>query len=291
MLLSMTGYGRAIGSFGDKSIVVELRSLNSKVTDIKIRIPGEYRDKESEIRKLITDHAERGKVDINIDLQNSDGAAPVSLNEPLFRGYYLAISKLADELGLDKKDILTSIMRIPSVMGSQGNETDEEEWVVLRSIISEALEALKLFRQEEGKVIEQDLRLRIKTITDIIETVTPFEQERFVRMRERMRNNMEEVFGRENLDTNRFEQEVLYYLEKMDMSEEKIRLSQHCKYFLEQVDDSKLSAGRTLGFITQEMGREINTLGAKAYDANIQRFVVQMKDELEKIKEQIANVL
>lgn len=287
----MTGYGRAIGSFGDKSIVVELRSLNSKVTDIKIRIPGEYRDKESEIRKLITDHAERGKVDINIDLQNSDGAAPVSLNEPLFRGYYLAISKLADELGLDKKDILTSIMRIPSVMGSQGNETDEEEWVVLRSIISEALEALKLFRQEEGKVIEQDLRLRIKTITDIIETVTPFEQERFVRMRERMRNNMEEVFGRENLDTNRFEQEVLYYLEKMDMSEEKIRLSQHCKYFLEQVDDSKLSAGRTLGFITQEMGREINTLGAKAYDANIQRFVVQMKDELEKIKEQIANVL
>ncbi|MEY3239884.1 MAG: hypothetical protein RIR11_1322 [Bacteroidota bacterium] len=291
MLLSMTGYGRAIGSFGDKSIVVELRSLNSKVTDIKIRIPGEYRDKESEIRKLITDHAERGKVDINIDLQNSDGAAPVSLNEPLFRGYYLAISKLADELGLDKKDILTSIMRIPSVMGSQGNETDEEEWVVLRSIISEALEALKLFRQEEGKVIEQDLRLRIKTITDIIETVTPFEQERFVRMRERMRNNMEEVFGRENLDSNRFEQEVLYYLEKMDMSEEKIRLSQHCKYFLEQVDDSKLSAGRTLGFITQEMGREINTLGAKAYDANIQRFVVQMKDELEKIKEQIANVL
>lgn len=287
----MTGYGRAIGSFGDKSIVVELRSLNSKVTDIKIRIPGEYRDKESEIRKLITDHAERGKVDINIDLQNSDGAAPVSLNEPLFRGYYLAISKLADELGLDKKDILTSIMRIPSVMGSQGNETDEEEWVVLRSIISEALEALKLFRQEEGKVIEQDLRLRIKTITDIIETVTPFEQERFVRMRERMRNNMEEVFGRENLDSNRFEQEVLYYLEKMDMSEEKIRLSQHCKYFLEQVDDSKLSAGRTLGFITQEMGREINTLGAKAYDANIQRFVVQMKDELEKIKEQIANVL
>lgn len=291
MLLSMTGYGRAIGSFGDKSIVVELRSLNSKVTDIKIRIPSEYRDKESEIRKLITDHAERGKVDINIDLQNSDGAAPVSLNEPLFRGYYLAISKLADELGLEKKDILTSIMRIPSVMGSQGNETDEQEWFVLRSIISEALEALKLFRQEEGKVIEQDLRLRIKTITDVLDTVTPFEQERFVRMRERMRNNMEEVFGRENLDSNRFEQEVLYYLEKMDMSEEKVRLAQHCKYFLEQVDDSKLSAGRTLGFITQEMGREINTLGAKAYDANIQRFVVQMKDELEKIKEQIANVL
>ena len=291
MLLSMTGYGRAIGSFGDKSIVVELRSLNSKVTDIKIRIPGEYRDKESEIRKLITDHAERGKVDINIDLQNSDGAAPVSLNEPLFRGYYLAISKLADELGLDKKDILTSIMRIPSVMGSQGNETDEEEWFVLRSIISEALEALKLFRQEEGKVIEQDLRLRVKIITDILDTVTPFEQERFVRMRERMRNNMEEVFGRENLDSNRFEQEVLYYLEKMDMSEERNRLAQHCKYFLEQVDDSKLSAGRTLGFITQEMGREINTLGAKAYDANIQRYVVQMKDELEKIKEQIANVL
>ncbi len=291
MLLSMTGFGRSTGSFSEKTIVVELRSLNSKITDVKLRIPGEYRDKESEIRKLITDHAERGKIDLLIDIQNADGIAPVSLNEALFRGYHAALSKLADELSLDKSEMLAAIMRIPSVMGSQGNETDEEEWGCLKNIISNALENLREFRKHEGKMLEQDLRMRVNLITETLEKITPYEQERFQRMRERMRNNMEEVFGRENLDTNRFEQEVLYYLEKMDMSEEKSRLTQHCNFFIEQVADSKLSSGRSLGFITQEMGREINTLGAKAYDADIQRFVVQMKDELEKIKEQIANVL
>lgn len=291
MLLSMTGFGRSTGSFSEKTIVVELRSLNSKITDVKLRIPGEYRDKESEIRKLITDHAERGKIDLLIEIQNADGIAPVSLNEALFRGYHAALSKLADELSLDKSEMLAAIMRIPSVMGSQGSETEEEEWGCLKNIISEALENLREFRKHEGKMLEQDLRMRVNLITETLEKITPYEQERFQRMRERMRNNMEEVFGRENLDTNRFEQEVLYYLEKMDMSEEKSRLTQHCNFFIEQVADSKLSSGRSLGFITQEMGREINTLGAKAYDADIQRFVVQMKDELEKIKEQIANVL
>jgi len=287
----MTGYGRATGNYGDKTIIVEMRSLNSKITDIKMRIPGEYRDRETEIRKMISDHAERGKIDLLIEVQNADGAASVSLNEPLFRGYFNAVSKIADELGLNKADMLATIMRIPNVVASQSGETEEEEWNALQEIIGEALKALRAFREQEGQVLEDDLRLRVKTITDILDQVTPFEQERFVKMRDRMRNNMEEAFGRENLDSNRFEQEVLYYLEKMDMSEEKLRLAQHCKYFLEQVSNVSQSAGRTLGFITQEMGREINTLGAKAYDAGIQRFVVQMKDELEKIKEQIANVL
>ncbi len=287
----MTGYGRATGTYGDKTIIVELRSLNSKITDVKMRIPGEYRDRETEIRKMVSDHAERGKVDLLIEVQNADGAANVSLNQPLFKGYFLAISKIADELGLSKAELLPSILRIPNVVASQSSETEEEEWAALQVIITEGLNALKAFRQQEGSVLEQDLRQRVKLITDILEEVTPFEQERFVRMRDRMRNNMEEAFGRENLDSNRFEQEVLYYLEKMDMSEEKLRLAQHCKYFLEQAGNGSQAAGRTLGFITQEMGREINTLGAKAYDAHIQRFVVQMKDELEKIKEQIANVL
>lgn len=291
MLFSMTGYGRATGTYGDKTIVVELRSLNSKLTDIKARIPGEYRDKEAEIRKMISDHAERGKVDLIIEVQNADGAANVSLNIPLFKGYFLAVSRLADELQLNKSDLLPAILRIPSVVATQSAETEESEWLFLRGIITEALDALKAFRLQEGAVIERDLSDRVKAILDLLEQVTPFEQERFARMRDRMRNNMEEAFGRENLDSNRFEQEVLYYLEKMDMSEEKLRLSQHCKYFVEQFDNLSQSAGRTLGFITQEMGREINTLGAKAYDAHIQRFVVQMKDELEKIKEQIANVL
>jgi uncharacterized protein (TIGR00255 family) len=291
MLLSMTGFGRAMGSYNGKSIIVELRSLNSKITDIKLRIPAEYRDRESELRKLITDHAERGKIDLLIEVQDANGVAPVSLNEALFRGYHAALSKLSDELQLDKSDMLAAIMRIPSVMGAQGAETEEEELNALKVIIEEALVGLRDFRKHEGRMLEDDLRLRIGNIQDVLIKVEPFEQERFKRMRERMRGNMEELFGRENLDNNRFEQEVLYYLEKMDMSEEKIRLQQHCNYFLEQVADPKFSSGRTLGFIAQEMGREINTLGAKAYDADIQRFVVQMKDELEKIKEQIANVL
>jgi uncharacterized protein (TIGR00255 family) len=291
MLLSMTGYGRATGIYGDKSILVELRSLNSKITDIKMRMPAEYRDKEADIRKFVTDHAERGKIDVLIEVQNLNGAATVSLNEPVFKGYYLAISKIADELGLDKTELLPAILRIPSVIASQSNETTEEEWNTLKGILLEALNGLRNYRQQEGKVLDQDLRDRIGAIMGLLDMVAPYEQERFQKMRERMRNNLEETFGRENIDHNRFEQEVLFYLEKMDMSEEKVRLAQHCKYFIEQLDDHSQSAGRTLGFISQEIGREINTLGAKAYDANIQRFVVQMKDELEKIKEQIANAL
>jgi uncharacterized protein (TIGR00255 family) len=291
MLLSMTGYGRATGIYGDKSILVELRSLNSKITDIKMRMPAEYRDKEADIRKFVTDHAERGKIDVLIEVQNLNGAATVSLNEPVFKGYYLAISKIADELGLDKTELLPAILRIPSVIASQSNETTEEEWNTLKGILLEALNGLRNYRQQEGKVLDQDLRDRIGAIMGLLDMVGPYEQERFQKMRERMRNNLEETFGRENIDHNRFEQEVLFYLEKMDMSEEKVRLAQHCKYFIEQLDDHSQSAGRTLGFISQEIGREINTLGAKAYDANIQRFVVQMKDELEKIKEQIANAL
>ncbi len=287
----MTGYGRATGIYGDKSILVELRSLNSKITDIKMRMPAEYRDKEADIRKFVTDHAERGKIDVLIEVQNLNGAATVSLNEPVFKGYYLAISKIADELGLDKTELLPAILRIPSVIASQSNETTEEEWNTLKGILLEALNGLRNYRQQEGKVLDQDLRDRIGAIMGLLDMVAPYEQERFQKMRERMRNNLEETFGRENIDHNRFEQEVLFYLEKMDMSEEKVRLAQHCKYFIEQLDDHSQSAGRTLGFISQEIGREINTLGAKAYDANIQRFVVQMKDELEKIKEQIANAL
>ena len=226
-----------------------------------------------------------------IEVQNASGIANVSLNEPLFRGYYNKISALADELQLDKSDMLTAILRIQNVVASQGAETEEEEWNALQSIVRTALDGLREFRKQEGLMLEKDLLMRVQLITDTLVAITPLEQERFQKMRDRLRNNLEEAFGRENLDSNRFEQEVLYYLEKMDMSEEKMRLAQHCKYFIEQIADKSLSTGRTLGFIAQEMGREINTLGAKAYDATIQRHVVQMKDELEKIKEQIANVL
>lgn len=287
----MTGYGRAHGSFGDKTITVELRALNSKMTDLKLRLPGDYREKEVELRKMITDHAERGKVDFALDVQNADGAASVSLNESLFKGYYRELSRLAKELGMDTGEILQTIMRIPNVVAASSGEIDEDEWAAITETVSRALEALHHFRQQEGKALEADLRLRVANIMLLLTQVTPYEKDRFARMRERLRSNMEEGVGKENLDTNRFEQEILYYLEKMDVTEEKVRLEQHCKYFIEQIDNKNQSAGRTLNFISQEMGREINTLGAKAYDSDIQRLIVQMKDELEKIKEQLANVL
>ncbi len=291
MLLSMTGYGRANGNFGDKTIAVEVRALNSKLTDVKLRLPGDYKEKEVELRKLVIDHAERGKIDLIVDVQNADGAAAVSLNEGLFRGYHRELMRLTTELGIPQGDILQAILRIPNIVASPGGEVDEAEWATICAVVTRALDQFKAFRIQEGDVLEADLRMRVETIRQLLTEVPPFEQARFVKMRERLRSNLEENLGREKVDNNRFEQEILFYLEKMDITEEKVRLEQHCKYFIEQVENPQQSAGRTLNFISQEIGREINTLGAKAYDADIQRIVVQMKDELEKVKEQLANVL
>jgi uncharacterized protein (TIGR00255 family) len=291
MLLSMTGYGRSQGSFGEKTITVEVRALNSKVTDLKMRLPGDYKEKEIELRKMITDHAERGKIDLVIEVQNADGAANVSLNEALFRGYHRELTRLSQELGIRQDDMLVTLMRIPNVVNTPSGEMDEAEWEAVCKVLLVTLNHLKAFRAQEGKMLEADLKLRVTNILLLLVEVAPFEADRFVRMRERLRNNFDEALGKDNFDQNRFEQEVLYYLEKMDMSEEKTRLEQHCKYFLEQMDQKSDAVGRTLNFISQEIGREINTLGAKAYDSDIQRVVVQMKDELEKVKEQLANVL
>ncbi|TNE60172.1 MAG: YicC family protein [Bacteroidetes bacterium] len=289
----MTGYGRASGSFNGKNISVELRTLNSKLTDLKMRLPGDYKEKEIELRKLVIDHAERGKIDLLVDVQSVDGGALVSLNEGLFRGYHRELTRLTQELGIPQHDLLQTIMRIPNVSSVPSGEVDDAEWQAVCDVVTEALDHLREFRLQEGRALEADLRLRVSNILQHLANVVPFETERFARMRERIRNNMEENFGKENLDANRFEQEILYYLEKMDITEEKVRLEQHCTYFIEQIEQKNngKSTGRTLNFISQEMGREINTLGAKAYDADIQRLVVQMKDELEKVKEQLANVL
>ncbi|MCC7244817.1 MAG: YicC family protein [Saprospiraceae bacterium] len=287
----MTGYGRASGRYAEKSIAVEVRAVNAKITDLKLRLPGDYKEREIELRKLITDHADRGKLDVLVEVQNADGTASVTLNEALFRGYHRELSRLTQELNLPQTDLLQAILRIPNVVATPTGDIDENEWAAICNTVTQALDNFKNFRMEEGKALEVDLRHRVKNIISLLEQTRPFEQERFVKMRERMRSNMEENFGKENLDKNRFEQEILYYLEKLDCTEERVRLEQHCKYFQEHLDNRQESVGRPLGFISQEMGREINTLGAKAYDADIQRLVVQMKDELEKIKEQLANVL
>lgn len=291
MLLSMTGYGRASGAVGDKALAVEVRALNSKITDIKLRLPGDFKEREIELRKLIADHAERGKIDVVLDIQQADGATSVNINASLFKGYYREISRLIQETGIPQGDVLQSILRIPNVIAMPVGEINEAEWQAICDTVTQALDQLKLFRRHEGKALEADLRVRVANILLALSDAGAFEIERINRMRERLRNNLEEFVGKENVDQNRYEQEILYYIEKMDITEEKVRLEQHCKHFLEQVDNKQISGGRTLGFISQEMGREINTLGAKAYDADIQRLVVNMKDELEKIKEQLANVL
>ncbi len=287
----MTGYGRAVGTHKDKVISVEVRALNAKVTDVKLRFLGDYKERELELRRVILEHAERGKLDVLIEVQSTDGAAAVGLNEALFRGYCREVKRLAEELQLPMSDILPALLRIPNIINSSSAEIDDEEFEAILSVVRRALDNLREYRRQEGKALGADLRMRVENILSLLGELLPYEQERFVRMRERLRTNLEENFGKENLDANRFEQEILYYLEKMDLTEEKVRLEQHCCYFIEQLEDPNRSAGRSLNFISQEMGREINTLGAKAYDANIQRIVVQMKDELEKIKEQLANVL
>ena len=288
----MTGYGRASGTYKDKTINVEVRSLNSKFMDTRFRVPATYKEKEGELKRFISDRLLRGKVDLMVETDSASGEADFSINKNLFRAYYRELKELSEELGIDQKDYITSIMRIPNVVGPSGKELDPEEWKVVLETIGKALAKIIDFRNTEGQVTSDDLRARVESIQSTLKEVPTFEEERIVKMRERLQQNLNEYLGSENVDKNRFEQEMLFYIEKIDISEEKSRLGQHCEYFLEQLNDTKnKQKGRKLSFIGQEMGREINTLGAKAYSSGLQRLVVKMKDDLEKIKEQVANVV
>lgn len=292
MLLSMTGYGRSTRTYGEKTINVELRSLNSKFTDIRLKIPQNYKDRETDLRRIITDHLERGKIDANIEITSVQGAEGFALNVPLFKLYYTELSKIARELEMPSNDMMQAILRLPNVVATASGDIDEREWEVLLDSLNEAVEKFNEFRRAEGAAMAEDLRLRVSEILKALNEIPPYEDERITRMRQRMWQNLEEYMGRENVDENRYEQEILFYLEKIDITEEKVRLEQHCLFFLEQLSKgSETQKGRQLSFISQEIGREINTLGAKAYSSEIQRLVVKMKDELEKIKEQVANLV
>lgn len=287
----MTGYGRAKLSYREKVISVEIRSLNSKYTDLRIKYPQNYREKEVELRKMVSNYAQRGKIDITIEVKSEQGDEAFGLNKALFRKYFQELDGMASELGLPKGDMMQAILRIPNVISTDGDMIDEAEWKTLMDTMNAALKNFGQYREDEGKAMENDLRGRITNILELLGQLDPHEAERVTRLRQRLNQNLEEYLGKEKIDENRFEQEILFYLEKIDITEEKVRLDQHCKYFLEQLDKKVPSKGRKLNFISQEMGREINTMGAKAYSANIQRLVVGMKDELEKIKEQVANSL
>ncbi|MBK9256557.1 MAG: YicC family protein [Saprospiraceae bacterium] len=287
----MTGFGHGKREFNGKVIRVEIKSLNARTTEIRCKLPNNYRDKEMDIRKQVVDFLQRGKLDVTISTDDSGGEDSSILNKALFRKYYKELSELKDELGIENGDILQSILRIPNVMGTNEENLDDEEWAVVEQAISDGLESIQKFRAAEGEVLKQDLIERVKGIEFHLKRVEAVEGDRMTRIKERLRKNMEEFVQNQSVDQGRFEQEMLYYIEKLDINEEKVRLGQHCIYFLEELNNKDEQKGRKLSFISQEIGREINTIGAKAQDSEIQQCVVMMKDELEKLKEQLANIL
>lgn len=287
----MTGYGRVSRNYQDKTIIVEIRSLNSKFTDLRLKAPQHYKEKEPEIRRILTERLERGKIDFTLEINSASGEDGFALNIPLFKRYVAELQKLGVELKVETGDLFQAVLRLPNVVATANDEIEEKEWENVYAAIEEAIRQFESFRASEGKVLENELQSRIVMIQGNLEKVSPLEGERVVRMRQRLYQNLEEGLGKEKIDENRFEQEIIHYLEKLDITEEKVRLAQHCKYFLEELKHQGTQKGRKLSFISQEIGREINTLGAKAYSSEIQRLVVVMKDELEKIKEQVANCL
>jgi len=292
MLYSMTGFGRAESKLNDKKLSVEVKSLNGKSSDVRLKIPAYFREKELVIRQMISKSLIRGKIDAIVSISSESGDDEYGLNKDLFKKYYNELSSLKSELNIPEADVMSSILRIPNVIQAQENDLDEEEWDLTSKLIEEAISNLQNFRKTEGASLEKDLRHRVNSIASLLEKIEPFEKERMVVIKDRIRKNINEFFNNNaNSDENRFEQEIFYYLEKLDINEEKIRLAQHCKYFIEQLDQEGISKGRKLNFISQEIGREINTIGSKAQFSAIQQIVVQMKDDLEKIKEQLLNTL
>ena len=287
----MTGYGKSSGQFQNKVIGVEIKSLNGKSSDIRMRLPNNIKEKEIILRKQIIKSAIRGKFDFTLKIGSELGGEEFSLNSELFKKYAVEIQNLQSELGSVNGDVLQAVMRIPNVVGAIEGELDDEEWKAIEKVTQEALAMLEGFRLQEGKILEEDLIERINTISQKLKEIEPLEDSRIISLKERMHKNLSQFMGEESVDKNRFEQEVLFYLEKLDITEEKVRLAQHCEYFLNTLSSEKIEKGKKLGFISQEIGREINTLGAKAQQSDIQQLVVTMKDELEKIKEQLANII
>jgi uncharacterized protein (TIGR00255 family) len=291
MIRSMTGYGKAECLLPDKKLTIELRSLNSKQMDTSTRLPSVYREKELEIRQLIAAGLERGKVECSFHYELSGNAASGIINEQVVKSYYEQLYKMAGELGLPTSpELLSTAMRMPDTLQTEKTAIEEEEWLQVKDALLQALEQVKEFRDQEGRSLDKDLKERVRTISEKLDRVSGFEHARMEQIRERIGNNLEEFVKKDAVDENRFEQELIYYMEKLDISEEKVRLANHCTYFLETMKDPG-PVGKKLGFISQEMGREINTLGSKANNTEIQKLVVEMKDELERIKEQILNVL
>ena len=290
MLQSMTGFGKASGTFSNKKITVEIKSLNSKNLDLFVRMPTIYRQNEIELRKLLGKRLDRGKVECNINVELIGDTTSQKLNEKLIGSYYQQLVAISDELNLPKENLLATLVKMPDVFATESEELDAEEWNFIVSILDQAITEHIAFRTAEGNLLAEEFAIRIGNIKSAFDEVPKYEKSRVDSIKARIENNLEEFVGISKIDKNRFEQELIYYLEKFDISEEKHRLENHLTYFIETLN-KPVSQGKKLGFISQEIGREINTLGSKTYHAEMQKLVVGMKDELEKIKEQILNTL
>ncbi|WP_224488408.1 YicC/YloC family endoribonuclease [Robertkochia flava] len=290
MIHSMTGFGKSVRQLPSKKITIELKSLNSKSLDLNARIPSNYREKELQMRRLIADSLQRGKVDFNLYIEITGEETTTAVNKGVVREYVQQLMDvfpdLADESA--RVEMMKMAVRMPDALKTERDEIDEEEFNIILASLEEALEQITEFRLQEGKALENDFRSRVSTIRSLLEKVKEIDPERTEAIRTRLENAVADL--KENVDENRFEQELIYYLEKFDITEEKVRLENHLNYFDESLDSDD-SNGKKLGFICQEIGREINTIGSKANYAPMQQVVVQMKDELEKIKEQVLNVL
>lgn len=286
MIQSMTGYGKAVAEHADKKITIEIRSLNSKSLDLNTRLPFLYKEKELEIRKLLSEKLQRGKIDFSINIESNSVNKAQQINPEIIKAYIGEFKQITPDAS--DAELLAIVMRLPDVMAFTCKEIEEEEWNQAVELILKAVENLTQFRLDEGKVLEQEFIQRNNSILSLLEQVEPFEKERIETLKERFIKNLGELTS--EYDQNRFEQELIYYLEKLDITEEKVRLKNHCEYFLQTLKSEEFS-GKKLGFITQEIGREINTLGSKSNHSGMQKLVVQMKDELEKMKEQVLNIL
>lgn len=292
MILSMTGFGHAVAELADKKVNVEIRSLNSKALDLATRLAPLYREKEMEIRTEIGQALERGKVDFSLWIEQKEGASQATpINQELVASYYQRIKSIAEATGIpEPTDWFPMLLRLPDVLTkSEVAELTEEEWEVVHAAVKEAIQQLLNFRRQEGAALELKFREKISNIRNLLEAVEPYEKDRVNTIKERIQTSLEQNL-KVDYDKNRFEQELIFYIEKLDISEEKQRLSNHLNYFIDTLE-GKPGQGKKLGFIAQEMGREINTLGSKSNQAEMQNLVVQMKDELEQIKEQVLNAM
>lgn len=288
MLLSMTGFGKATGSFQGKKVTVEVRSLNSKTLDLNVRIASNYRELEPQIRNIISAELDRGKIDVNINIDSTGDTKNFSINKDLAKAYHQDLKDVNSLIGGSTEDYLSLILRMPEIYNNEREELGDEEKAWLLQLCQDACNSLNEFRRQEGQALENEFNQRIGEIKFLLEQVPKYEQERIEIVRSRIRKGLEELQNIQ-IDNNRLEQEMIFYIEKLDVSEEKMRLSNHLDYYLETMVLPK--SGKKLGFISQEIGREINTLGSKSNQADMQKLVVDMKDSLEKIKEQILNTL